>query len=71
MFAAPAATPRALVNQISEKTRAVLRTPEAVKQWRERSVEIIANTPDEAAAHLKKEVQKWRVVFKERGMKLE
>ena len=71
VFAAPAATPRALVNQISEKTRAVLRTPEAVKQWRERSVEIIANTPDEAAAHLKKEVQKWRVVFKERGMKLE
>lgn len=71
VFAAPAATPRALVNQINEKTRAVLRTPEAVKQWRERSVEIIANTPDEAAAHLKKEVQKWRVVFKERGMKLE
>jgi len=42
-----------------------------VQRWRERGVEIIANTPDEASAHLKKEVQKWRVVFKERGMKAE
>jgi tripartite-type tricarboxylate transporter receptor subunit TctC len=71
VFAAPAATPRALVNQIGDKLRASLRTPDAVQRWRDRSVEIIANTPDEAAAHLKKEVQKWRVVFKERGMKAE
>ena len=71
IFAAPAATPRAVINQIGDKVRASLRTPEAVQRWRERGVEIIASTPDEAAAHLKKEVQKWRVVFKERGMKAE
>ena len=71
IFAAPAATPRALINQINDKVRASLRTPEAVQRWRDRSVEIIANTPDEATAHLKSEVQKWRVVFKERGMKAE
>jgi tripartite-type tricarboxylate transporter receptor subunit TctC len=71
VFAAPAATPRALINQISERVRASLRTPDAVQRWRDRGVEIIASTPDEAAAHLKKEVQKWRVVFKERGMKAE
>jgi tripartite-type tricarboxylate transporter receptor subunit TctC len=71
VFAAPAATPHGLVVQINEKVRASLRTPEAIQRWRDRSVEIIANTPDEAAAHLKKEVQKWRVVFKERGMKAE
>ncbi len=71
IFAAPAATPRAVINQISDRLRASLGTPEAVRRWRERSVEIIASTPDEAAAHLKKEVQKWRVVFKERGMRAE
>ena len=71
VLAAPVATPRALVNQIGDKVRATLHTPDAVQRWRDRSVEIIANTPDEAAAHIKKEVQKWRVVFKERGMKLE
>ena len=71
VIAAPAATPHALVVQINEKVRASLRTPEAIQRWRDRGVEIIANTPDEAAAHLKREVQKWRVVFKERGMKAE
>jgi tripartite-type tricarboxylate transporter receptor subunit TctC len=71
VFAAPTATPRAVINQINDKLRSVLGTPEAVQRWRQRGVEIIAGTPDEAAAHLKKEVQKWRVVFKERGMKAE
>ena len=71
VFAAPANTPRALVAQINEKVRSTLRTPEAIQRWRERGVEVVANTPDEAVAHLKKEVQKWRVVFKERGMKAE
>jgi tripartite-type tricarboxylate transporter receptor subunit TctC len=71
VLAAPAGTPRAVIDQINEKVRGVLGTPEAVARWRERGVEVIAGTPDEAAAHLKKEVQKWQVVFKERGMKAE
>ena len=71
VFVAPAATPRAVINQINDKVRANLATPEAVQRWRERGLEVIASTPDEAAAHLKKEVQKWRVVFKERGMRAE
>lgn len=70
-LAAPAATPRPLVNQINERLRASLKTPEATQRYRDRGVEIVANTPDEAAAFLRKEIQKWRVVFKERGMKLE
>jgi tripartite-type tricarboxylate transporter receptor subunit TctC len=68
---APAATPRAVIDQINDKLRSVLGTPDAVQRWRARGIEIVANTPDEAAAHLKKEAQKWRIVFKERGMKAE
>jgi tripartite-type tricarboxylate transporter receptor subunit TctC len=71
VLAAPAAVPRALITQINEKLRSVLTTPEASQRWHERGVEVIASTPDEAAAYLRKEVQKWRVVFKERGMKAE
>jgi tripartite-type tricarboxylate transporter receptor subunit TctC len=71
VFAAPAATPRVLINQINDKLRSSLGTPEAVQRWRDHGVEVIASTPDEAAAHLKKEVQKWRGVFKERGMRAE
>ena len=71
VLAVPAATPRALISQMNETLRKILRTPESVQRWRERGVELVVNTPDEATAHLKKEVQKWRVVFKERGMKAE
>ncbi len=71
VLVAPAGTPRALIAQINEKIRSTLRTPEATQRWRERGVDVIASTPDDAAAHLKKEVQKWRVVFKERGMRAE
>ena len=71
VLAAPAATPRALITQINDTLRKILRTPEAVQRWRERGVELVVNTPEEAVAHLKQEVQKWRVVFKERGMKAE
>ena len=71
VLAAPAATPRALIIAISDKVRGVLGTAEAKQQWRDRGLEVIASMPDEAATHLKREVQKWRVVFKERGMKAE
>ena len=71
VLAAPAGTPRALINQINEKVRAALSTPEAVQRWRERGLDVIASTPDDAAAHLKRETDKWRVVFRERGMKAE
>ena len=71
VLAAPEGTPRALINQINEKVRAALSTPEAVQRWRERGLDVIASTPDDAAAHLKRETDKWRVVFRERGMKAE
>ena len=69
VFAAPAGTPRALIDQIYSKVRANASMPESVQQWRARGVDVFANSPDEAAAQIKQEVQKWRVVFKERGMK--
>lgn len=71
MLAVPAGTPRALITQIYETVRKNLRTPEAVQKWRERGVEIVVNSPEEARAHLANEVRKWRVVFRERGMKVE
>ena len=71
VLVAPAATPRALVVAISDKVRSVLGSPGAKQQWRERGLDVIASTPDEAAAHLRKEFEKWRVVFRERGMKAE
>jgi tripartite-type tricarboxylate transporter receptor subunit TctC len=71
MLLAPAATPPAVVTRIGDGVRASLKAPDAQQRWRDRGIDIVAGTPEEAAAHIRKEIQKWRVVFKERNMKLE
>ena len=68
---APRATPAAVLGILSERLRAALRTPEATQRFADRGLDMIASTPDELADHLKKEVQKWGRVIKERGMRAE
>jgi len=68
---APKNTPRAIVVALSERIRKLLGTPEQLKRFNDAGLDIIASTPDEFAAHLKKEVEKWGKVIKERGMKAE
>ena len=71
ILAAPKATPAPIIAMLNEKVRAVMKTPEAVKRWQERGFDVIASTPEEMAIHLSSEVKKWRVVFKEQGIKAE
>jgi tripartite-type tricarboxylate transporter receptor subunit TctC len=71
ILAAPKATPAPIIAMLNEKVRAVLKTPDAVKRWQERGFDVIASTPEEMAIHLASEVKKWRVVFKEQGIKAE
>jgi tripartite-type tricarboxylate transporter receptor subunit TctC len=68
---APKGTPPAVVGTLSEKLRATLRAPEQTQRFADRGLDVIANTPEELAAHLKSEVQKWGRVIKERGMRAE
>ena len=68
---APRATPAAIVTMLSERLRNTLRTPEVTQRFAERGLDLIASTPDELAAHLRSEVQKWGRVIKERGMRAE
>jgi tripartite-type tricarboxylate transporter receptor subunit TctC len=69
ILAAPKATPAPIVSTLNEKVRAVLRSPDALKRWQERGFDVIAGTPEEAAAHLAKEIAKFRTLFKEQGIK--
>jgi len=71
ILAAPRGTPGPIIATLNEKVRALLKTPEAVKRWRERGLDVIASTPEEMTAHLMSEIKKWRVVFKEQGIKAE
>jgi tripartite-type tricarboxylate transporter receptor subunit TctC len=71
ILAAPKGTPATIIATLNENVRAVLKTPEAIKRWQERGFDVIASTPEEMTAHLMSEIKKWRVVFKEQGIKAE
>jgi tripartite-type tricarboxylate transporter receptor subunit TctC len=66
---APKNTPRAIVMALSERIRKSLANPDHIKRFNDSGLDIIASTPDEFAAHLKKEVERWGKVIKERGMR--
>ncbi len=66
---APKGTPPAIVNLVNERLRKSLTTPEHLQSWQDRGLDVVASTPEQFAAHLKLEVQKWGKVIRERGMK--
>jgi tripartite-type tricarboxylate transporter receptor subunit TctC len=68
---APKNTPRAIVASLNERIKKSLSAPEHIKRFNDGGLEIVASSPDEFAAHLKKETGKWGKVIKERGMKAE
>jgi tripartite-type tricarboxylate transporter receptor subunit TctC len=67
----PKGLPATVLDTLSEKVRATLRTPEETQRFSDRGLDVIAGTPDELAAHLKSETGKWGRVMKERGMRAE
>jgi len=71
ILAAPKGTPASIIALLNEKVRTAFKPPEAVKRWQERGFDVIASTPEQMTAHLNSEVKKWRVVFKEQGIKAE
>ena len=71
ILAAPRATPAAIIATLNEKVRAALKAPDTTKRWQDRGFDVVASTPEEAAAHLASEIRKWRVVFKEQNIRAE
>jgi tripartite-type tricarboxylate transporter receptor subunit TctC len=69
ILAAPKGTPAPVIATLAEKVRAGLNTSDALKRWRDRGLDVIASTPEAMTAHLNREISKWRVVFKEQGIK--
>ncbi|HTE15015.1 MAG TPA: tripartite tricarboxylate transporter substrate binding protein [Burkholderiales bacterium] len=68
---APAKTPRAVVTQLNEAMKKTLATPEQTRLFADRGLDIVAGTSEAAGDHLKKEVERWSRVVKERGMRAE
>ena len=66
---APAGTPPAIVNRLSEEMRKSLAKPETRERMRQRGAVIIGDTPAEFAAFLRKDYERWQQVIKAAGVK--
>ena len=68
---APRGTPSEIVALLNEKLRAILRSPELSARLAQMGLDVIASTPEEFSAHLKKEIEKWGRLIRERRMRVE
>jgi tripartite-type tricarboxylate transporter receptor subunit TctC len=62
-LAAPARTPKAIIDRLNREVRAAVATPELKQRLQELGVDVRASTPEELRAHLVAEMAKWKVVI--------
>ncbi len=67
-LAAPAKTPRDIVERLARETREVLASPEVKKQLADLNVQARASTPGELAALLDREIRRWGDVIERAGI---
>jgi len=68
---APKGTPSAIVWLLNAKLKETLTAPEQAQFFEQMGFDIVASTPEEFAAHLKRESEKWGKVIKERHIRVE
>lgn len=67
-LAAPARTPRAVVDRLQREVVATVATPAVQQQLRALNVEPRTSTPELAAALLKSDIERWRAVIEHAGI---
>jgi tripartite-type tricarboxylate transporter receptor subunit TctC len=65
---APGATPRGIVERLHKELLVVLKDDEVVRLFAAQGADIVANTPEEFAAYLRSELDKWARVIKAAGI---
>ena len=67
----PAKMPRELVNRLHAELDKVLKQPETQAKLKESGVDIVGSTPEQAAAFVKSEYEKWAQRIKASGAKID
>ena len=67
----PRGTPPRLVAFLNEKLRAAMASPDQLKRFQDRGLDVITNSPEEYAAYLRNELTKWGKLIRERNVKAE
>ena len=70
-FFAPAKTPAAIVNRLSQETVRFLNLPETKERYFNLGMEVIASSPEQFGAMLRNETDKWTKVIKAAGIREE
>ena len=68
---APAGTPRRVIDKLNAECVAILRSPEVRSQLASDGAEPVGNTPEQYAAQIAAEMQKWSKLILERGIRAE
>ena len=68
-FVAPAGTPPAIIQKLNREFTAALRLPDAQAKLRAVDLEPIPNSPDEFAAMMKADTERWRDIVKASGFR--
>lgn len=66
---APVGTPRDVVNFLSQQVNATLKQPDVVARIAAEGSEAVGSTPQQLAAHIKAERDKWAKVIQDAGLK--
>ncbi|MBI1990892.1 MAG: tripartite tricarboxylate transporter substrate binding protein, partial [Betaproteobacteria bacterium] len=68
---APAGVPQAIVNKLSAEVARIVRLPDVAQRFQLDGAEAVGSSPQEFAAFLKAEMQKWSKVIRDAGIKPE
>jgi tripartite-type tricarboxylate transporter receptor subunit TctC len=68
---APAGVPKAIVDKLGAEVARIVKLPDVAERFQLDGAEPVGSTPQEFAAFLKGETQKWAKVIKEAGIKPE
>lgn len=68
-FVAPKGTPKEIRSLVQGEIAKALATPEMRQKLQEMGADPVGNSPDEAAAHIRRESEKWATVIRQAGLK--
>jgi len=68
---APAGTPPAIVKRLQTEIAAILKLPDVRERLARDGLEPVGSTPEQFAAYIRSEIEKWGKVVREAGIKLE
>jgi len=68
-LAAPAGTPRAIINKLHGELVKIINSPESVKRLEGDGAFPVANTPEQFAEYLRVETAKWGKIIRDNGIK--